>query len=39
MQTLPDDLMRTAYLEDLRKKRVITPVVNAQLNLLMNPPR
>jgi hypothetical protein len=39
MQTLPDDLMRTAYLEDLRKKRIITPAVNAQLNLLMNPPR
>ena len=39
LQTLPDDLVRTAYLEDLRKKRIITPVVNAQLNLLMNPPR
>lgn len=39
MQSLPDQLMRTAYLEDLKKKKIITPVVNAQLNLLLNPPR
>lgn len=39
LKTLPDDLVRSAYLEDLRKKRIITPAVNAQLNLLMNPPR
>ena len=39
MQSLPDQLMRTAYLEDLKKKKIVTPVVNAQLNLLLNPPR
>ena len=37
MQTLPDNLIRTVYLEDLKKKGIVTPAVSAQLNILLNP--